>query len=82
MSNGQRVPGTIRYSGTLYRTTGPAFDARPWTAVTNVPVGTMSVEFTDGNSGTLTYTVNGVARREADRAAGVREPGDRMRERG
>jgi hypothetical protein len=60
MSSGERVPGTTRYSGTLYRTTGPAFDARPWTAVTNVPVGTMSVEFTDGNRGTLTYTVDGV----------------------
>jgi len=60
MSNGEREPGTIRYSGTLYRTAGPAFNARPWTAVTSVSVGTMSVEFTDGNSGTLTYTVDGV----------------------
>lgn len=61
MSNGERVPGTIRYTGTLYRTTGPAFNARPWSAVTNVPVGTMSVEFSDGNRGTLTYTVDGVS---------------------
>jgi len=60
MSNGERVAGTRRYSGTLYRTTGPAFDARPWSTVTNVAVGTMSVEFSDGNRGTLTYTVDGV----------------------
>ena len=60
MSNGERVAGTRRYSGTLYRTTGPAFDTQPWSAVTNIPVGTMTVEFSNGDRGTLTYTVDGV----------------------
>ena len=59
MSNGARESGA-RYSGTLYRTTGPAFNAQPWTAVTNVPVGTMSLDFDDGSHGKLTYTVGGV----------------------
>ncbi len=48
------------FSGTLYRTTGPAFDAVPWTPIASTPVGTMSFSFTDGNDGTLTYSVDGV----------------------
>jgi hypothetical protein len=48
--------------GTLYRTTGPAFgptfDASQVHAFT---AGTVSVNFTDGNNATLTYTVNGVS---------------------
>src|SRR6185437_12268822 len=53
--------GAASYSGTLYRTSGPAFNASPWTSITNVPVGTMTFQFTDGNTGTLTYTVDGVS---------------------
>jgi hypothetical protein len=54
------APGT--YSGTLYRTTGPPFDAVPFvaSAVTATAVGTASFTFTDGNTGTFDYTVNGV----------------------
>ena len=48
------------FSGTLYRTTGPAFNASPWTAATATAVGTMSFSFEHGNRGTMTYTVNGV----------------------
>jgi len=59
MSDGART-GNASYSGTLYRTTGPAFNASPWTAISATPVGTMSFHFADGNTGTLTYTVNGV----------------------
>jgi YVTN family beta-propeller protein len=48
-------------SGTLYRTTGPAFGATfDPSAVQASPVGTASVTFSDGNNGTLAYTVNGV----------------------
>jgi len=49
-------------SGTLYRTTGPAFNA-PWdpSRVTTTPVGTASLSFSDGNSGTFSYTVDGVS---------------------
>ena len=53
--------GAHRYEGTLYRTTGPAFDASPWNTaeVRATPVGTGSFEFADDNSGTFSYTVNG-----------------------
>ena len=52
------------YLGTLYRPSGPAFDANPFTPITEsdlTPVGTMRFQFADGERGTLTYTVNGVS---------------------
>ncbi len=60
MSNGVRAGASTSYSGTLYRTSGPAFNALPWTPATPTPVGTMSFAFRDGNDGTLTYDVGGV----------------------
>lgn len=55
--------GGRTYSGDLYRTTGPAFDANPFTPITfpqnYTKVGTMTFTFTDGVSGTLSYTYNG-----------------------
>ncbi|HZZ92136.1 MAG TPA: trypsin-like peptidase domain-containing protein [Usitatibacter sp.] len=59
MSNGAQ-DSAGNFSGTLYRTTGPAFDASPWTAANAQAVGTMSLAFTDGDDGTLTYTYNGI----------------------
>jgi len=61
MSNGFKI-GDNAYSGILYRTTGPAFSATPWSSsqVVATPVGTASFNFTDGNNGTFSYTVNGV----------------------
>jgi len=49
-------PGT--YAGTLYRTTGPAFNAVPF-APKFVPtaVGTATLTFADGNNAMFTYTV-------------------------
>lgn len=49
------------FSGSLYRTTGPAFSAtfNP-TAVTVTPVGTMNITFATATTGTLQYTVDGV----------------------
>jgi lysyl endopeptidase len=49
------------YSGTLYRTTGPAFNANPWTPIEPIVAGTMAFAFTDGNAGTMTYTLDGIA---------------------
>ena len=52
------------YLGDLYRTTGPAFNANPFTPIgagNLTVVGTMRFRFTNGESGSLTYTVNGVA---------------------
>ena len=37
------------YTGDIYRTTGPAFNAVPWTPANPVQVGNMSLVFTDGN---------------------------------
>jgi hypothetical protein len=61
MSAGAKT-GTNTYSGALYRTLGPAFNANPWSpsGVTVTPVGTATFAFTDANSGTFTYTVNGI----------------------
>ena len=46
------------YTGPLYRTAGPAFNASPWTATTPTQVGTMTITFAAGQD-TLAYTVNG-----------------------
>ena len=64
MSNGNRTaPGV--YSGTLYRTNGPAFDAVPFTPIAfpanYTTVGTLTFTFTDANNGTMSYTVNGIS---------------------
>jgi alpha-tubulin suppressor-like RCC1 family protein len=63
MSNGTLTsPGN--FSGTLYRTVGPAFSAVPFNSISfpanYTAVGTLSFSFTDANTGTMTYTVNGV----------------------
>jgi hypothetical protein len=59
MSNGAKT-GDRSYSGSLYTSSGPSFFASPWTAATTVPIGNMALQFSDGENGTLTYTVNGL----------------------
>lgn len=51
------------FSGTLYRTTGPAFDAPAWDAakVTTTAVGSVNFSFTDANNGVFNYTVDGMS---------------------
>lgn len=62
MSNGvQTAPG--RFQGDVFRTTGPGFNAAtftPITAANYTNVGTLTVTFSDVNTGSMTYTVNGV----------------------
>jgi hypothetical protein len=55
------APGV--YSGTLYRTTGPAFSAAPFNPanVMATAMGTATFTFSDGNNATFSYTVNGVS---------------------
>jgi hypothetical protein len=53
------MPGQLVFNGPLYRTTGPAFDAQPWTAIASAQVGTMSIEFLSESAGRVTYTFNG-----------------------
>jgi lysyl endopeptidase len=48
------------FTGALYSTTGPAFDASPWTPFAFQQVGDMSLRFTDGENGTLAYNVGAV----------------------
>jgi len=62
MSNGPRATGTATYSGALYRTTGPAFNAVPFdpSQVTRVPVGTATLTFADLNRATFSYTATGI----------------------
>jgi hypothetical protein len=64
MSNGALQGDGATYSGSLYRTTGPAFNAEPFTPLTAAnlsTVGTMSLRFLDANAAILTYTVSGIA---------------------
>jgi len=55
------------YSGTLYRTTGPPFNAQPFdpNRVTRTPVGTLTIKFSDGNTGTFSYSMHGVTQTKA-----------------
>jgi hypothetical protein len=54
----QAAPGEA-YAGTLYRTTGPPFNAVPFdpAAVQRIAYGTFSLSFGNGNLGTFTYVV-------------------------
>lgn len=66
MSDGRKT-GTNTYTGTLYRTTGPAFSASPWNGsqVRVTEAGTGTFTFTDANNGTFAYTVDGVSQAKA-----------------
>ncbi len=61
MSEGLRVDDAS-YSGVLYRTNGPAFNADPWDAssVTRTQVGSATFTFSDRDNGLFSYSVNGV----------------------
>lgn len=59
MAPGTRQTGTATYSGPLKRVTGPVFNSVPWTASQETTVGNLSINFTSGNQGTLTYSING-----------------------
>jgi hypothetical protein len=49
------------FSGALYRTQGPAFNAQPWFAINFASVGTMRLRFANGETGTLEYSVDGAS---------------------
>jgi hypothetical protein len=70
--------GTGMYSGSLISTTGPAFDAVPFnpSSVVGTVAGTASFVFSDGDTATFAYSVNGAAQtkpitREVFRAPGT-----------
>jgi hypothetical protein len=57
-----RIPGT--YMGTLYRLTGPPFNTVPFPPLgspggaAGTSVGIATFTFSNGNTGTLAYTIN------------------------
>jgi len=55
------------YSGTLYSTTGPAFNSVPFNpgAVTATAEGTGTLAFTDGNNGTFSYVIGSTSQAKA-----------------
>ena len=55
------------YAGAILAFSGPAFNAVPFSpqAVHNATVGSGTLAFTDANTGTFTYTVNGIAQSKA-----------------
>lgn len=55
------------FSGDFYRTKGPPFDAVPFSPslVSATKVGTGTLRFTSGLSGTFAYTINGVTQSKA-----------------
>lgn len=63
MSGGALQADGVSFTGDLFRTTGPAFNANPFTPIgpSNVTrVGSMTVSFSEANAGVLRYDVNGV----------------------
>ncbi len=69
--------GPGRYAGTLYRTTGPSFDAVPFdpAGVVLTAVGTGALTFTSGNAASFAYTVNGIAQEKNITRYVFRAPG-------
>ena len=59
------APGV--YSGTVYRVTGPPFNAVPFNPGMVVPtaVGNATFSFSDGNNARFSYIVNGVSQTKA-----------------
>ena len=59
--------GGGRYTGTLYRTTGPSYDAAAFdaTKVVATVAGTGTLVFANGNAATFTYTVGGITQSKA-----------------
>jgi len=58
--NGNRVGTGNTFTGTLYRTTGAPFSAA-WSPNSNIPVGSMTLTFANGTTGTMSVTLDGVA---------------------
>ena len=59
MSRGELI-GDGLYFGELLTTAGPPFNASPWTPATATQAGTLSIQFTRGNAGTISYTLDGI----------------------
>jgi hypothetical protein len=73
--------GPTTYAGDLLRTTGPPFNSVPFPPIgspggaTGTKVGTATFTFSDGNTGTFAYSVNGVSQTKAITREVFRPPG-------
>ena len=69
--------GGTTYSGTLYRTTGPAFNSVPFNpaGVTATPVGAATFSFANGNAANFGYTFRGVTQTKVITRQVFRAPG-------
>jgi predicted dienelactone hydrolase len=69
------MPGT--YGGTFYRTTGPPFNAVPFNpaAVVRTAAGNVTLTFTNGNSATFAYAIDGVSQMKTITREIFRAPG-------
>jgi len=65
------------YAGTLYRATGPAFNAVPFSpaAVRSTAVGSITLTFSDGDRAQFDYSVDGVVQRKSITREVLRTPG-------
>lgn len=65
------------YSGSLIRTSGPAFNTVPFNPsnVVATAVGSVSFTFSDGNTGLFSYTLNGIAQSKHITRQVFRSPG-------
>ena len=65
------------FTGTLYRTTGPAFNELPFSPsqVVATPVGTLTLSFASGDTATFAYVVNGVSQSKTITRQVFRTPG-------
>jgi hypothetical protein len=61
MPAGERQPDGVTFTGTLFRTTGSAFNASPFTGAVATSVGSMTVRFASDDTARLDYTFSGVA---------------------
>jgi hypothetical protein len=59
MTADKTAPNT--YTGELFETRGPRFDAVPFPGYVATKVGTGTLTFTDTSNGTFAYTVNGIS---------------------
>jgi len=65
------------YAGTLYRSSGPRFNAIPFDPadVVYTPVGNATLTFADGNNATFAYTVDGISQTKSITRQVFRAPG-------
>jgi mono/diheme cytochrome c family protein len=62
------------FLGTLYQTSGSAFNANPFAGAIATVAGTMRLRFASGEAGTLSYTYNGVSVTKAITRQVIRNP--------